>query len=150
MLEQYLADFPGCLLLVSHDRALLDRLTDCLFIFDGAGGVRAFVGSYDAYREELKAAKGSGSPPQAREERRRPERERKAGLSFKERREYDGLLEEISRLEEERSELEAGFALAVRAPAEAERGVRRYREVAALLEEKLARWEELGARAGEA
>ncbi|TFG60727.1 MAG: ABC-F family ATP-binding cassette domain-containing protein, partial [Spirochaetales bacterium] len=50
LLEDYLADFPGCILLVSHDRAMLDRLTDYLFIFDGEGGIKGFVGNYADYR----------------------------------------------------------------------------------------------------
>jgi ATP-binding cassette subfamily F protein uup len=50
LLEEYLEDFPGCILLVSHDRALLDRLTDYLFVFDGKGGIRGFTGSYEDYR----------------------------------------------------------------------------------------------------
>ena len=150
VLEEYLADFAGCILLVSHDRALLDRLTDYLFVFDGNGGIRGFVGSYDEYRELVREEKGRGTPPPVREDRQRAGRhERKSGLSFRERQEYGGILDEITRLEEERKELESGFAQAVQDPGQAERRVRRYREVAALLEEKLARWEELGARAGE-
>ncbi|HTO23909.1 MAG TPA: ABC-F family ATP-binding cassette domain-containing protein, partial [Spirochaetia bacterium] len=54
-LEDYLADFPGCLLLVSHDRAMLDRLTDSLLVFDGNGGAGAFVGDYEDYRSEREA-----------------------------------------------------------------------------------------------
>ncbi len=150
VLEQYLADFGGCILLVSHDRALLDRLTDYLFIFDGNGGIRGFVGNYAEYREMVKEEKGLRIPPPARGDRQKPGRhEQKKGLSFRERQEYDGLLDEIARLEEERKALESAFARAVQDPAEAGRRARRYREVGALLEARMARWEELAMRAGE-
>jgi ATP-binding cassette subfamily F protein uup len=150
VLEQYLADFTGCILLISHDRALLDRLTDYLFIFDGSGGIRGFVGNYDEYRQMVREQKGQRIPPPARGDRRKPGRhEQRNRLSFRERQEYDGILDEIAGLEEERKELEAAFAQAVQDPAEAGRRARRYREVIALVEEKMARWEELAMRAEE-
>ena len=158
LLEEYLADFSGCILLVSHDRALLDRLTDYLFIFDGEGGIRGFTGNYEEYRalrsEEQAAAAGRALPNVARSYRaaaepRRPQREKKAALSFKERQEYAALLSEIEALEKEQKELEAGFQKPAVDPAETQRSHRRYQEVLSLLQQRLARWEELAARAGE-
>jgi ATP-binding cassette subfamily F protein uup len=149
LLEEFLTDFKGCLIVVSHDRALLDRLTDYLFIFDGAGGIRGFAGDYEDYRArraEETALKAAAAP--AREVSRRPgRRERKAGLSFKERREYADLLGEISELEDEKRVLEAGFQTAAQDPAAIEKNHRRYRELASLLDAKLRRWEELAGRA---
>ena len=164
LLEEYLADFPGCILLVSHDRALLDRLTDYLFVFDGQGGIRGLAGSYEDYREleeemrlrrreeemrlrrreEQAAASTPGRPVAA--PRERPAR---AGLSFKERKEYELLVSEIDALEKEQKELEAGFQRPVTDPAGLERDRRRYAELLATLDGKLARWEELAARAGD-
>jgi ABC transport system ATP-binding/permease protein len=151
LLEEFLADFKGCLIIVSHDRALLDRLTDYLFIFDGAGGIRGFAGNYEDYRDERtrEAAERKAEAEQAKQPRRTAPRERKAELTFKERREYEGLLTEIEALETEKRELEAGFQAAVQDPAAIEKNHRRYRELEILLEAKLHRWEELGTRAGE-
>jgi ABC transport system ATP-binding/permease protein len=156
LLEQYLQDFSGCILLVSHDRALLDRLTDYLFVFDGAGGIRGFTGTYDEYRELQaedadpvgSAASRSSPAPRPAAPRRAP-REGKAGLTFKERREYEGLPDEIAALEAEHRELERGFQEVVGDPMERARNHKRYEELTRLIEAGLARWEELAARAGE-
>lgn len=158
LLENYLADFAGCIILVSHDRALLDRLTDYLFVFDGEGGIRGFTGNYEEYRAAVpggfgdaraadKAAAGRAAPQP--ETQRTSRREKKNALSFKERREYEQLLEEIAKLEEEKRLLEAGFQKPAPDQVERQRSHRRYHEVSLLIETRLARWEELGHRAGE-
>ena len=150
LLEDYLADFPGCILLVSHDRALLERLTDYLFIFDAKGGIRGFAGNYLEYREvaaeETRAARATGAAAKA-EPRRPARREKKTELSFKERQEFERLEREIAELEEEQKGLESLFQQPVRDPAEIEKSHRRYHESAALLETKIARWELLAGRA---
>ena len=151
VLEDYLTDFSGCLLLVSHDRTLLDRLTDTLLVFDGEGSIRPFVGSYDAYRAErdrsaatsrtTSKARPAGGPAPAREPRR--------GLSFREQREYDGLPDEIALAEEELKELEAHFGAATHDPAELAERTRRYHALRDEVTLKTARWEELAERAEE-
>ena len=146
LLEEYLDDFSGCILLVSHDRALLDRLTDYLFIFDGTGGIRGFTGNYEEYRALTTAT--AAPEPRPTVERPRTARE-KTTLTFKERQEYTKLLDEIASLEKEQKALEEGFQRADPDPAEMQKSHRRYQEIAHLLEKKLARWEELAARAGE-
>jgi ATP-binding cassette subfamily F protein uup len=162
LLEDYLADFAGCIILVSHDRALLDRLTDYLFVFDGEGGIRGFTGNYEEYRAAKSAgyrdavpggfgaaesAAGRASPQP--ETTRTARRQKTNALSFKERREYEQLLEEIAKLEEEKRLLEAGFQAPAQDQVERQRSHRRYHEVSLLIETRLARWEELGHRAGE-
>ena len=154
LLEDYLADFAGCIILVSHDRALLDRLTDYLFVFDGEGGIRGFTGNYEEYREEAAAAGRVSAPPYPAdsaqpETPRTSRREKTNALSFKERREYEQLLEEIAKLEEEKRLLEDGFQTPAQDQVERQRSHRRYHEVSLLIETRLARWEELGHRAGE-
>lgn len=149
LLEDYLVDFPGCMLIVSHDRALLDRLTDYLFLFDGQGHIRGFTGRYADYREmiaELRPAETR--PAEKAESRERPRREKKAELSFKERREYEALEGEIHALEAEQKQLEARFQEPTRDREELAADHRRYREIEGLLPEKLARWEVLATRAG--
>jgi len=151
-LEDYLNDFSGCILLVSHDRALLDRLTDSLLVFDGAGGARSFIGTYEEYRASVDAGAEKGAAAGSRREPpREPRRARKekGRLSFNDRREYEGILEEIEALEKEQRELEQSFQ---EQPADLEaraRSSRRYQVVLRTIEERIARWEELAARAEE-
>jgi ATP-binding cassette subfamily F protein uup len=147
LLEEYLADFPGCILLVSHDRAFLDRLTDRLFLFDGKGGIRGFTGSYEDYREALRD-ESAAAPPERPAASPRPRRE-KTGLSFNERKEYELLLSEIDSLEKEQKDLEERFQRAVTDPALLQRDRRRYGELLIELERKFARWEDLAGRAGD-
>ena len=157
LLENYLLDFPGCMMIVSHDRAMLDRLTDYLFIFDGKGGIRGFTGNYEEYRDaraeedaqaraEERALLDRGAPRGGAE---RPARREKATLSFKERQEYTALVEEITSLEGEQRELESEFQRPVQDAAAVGSRHNRYREVLALLEAKMTRWQELAERAGE-
>ena len=154
-LENYLLDFPGCILLVSHDRSLLNRITDSLFIFNGNGGIRNFLGDYRKYRELLreeqeeagsgktggagKAGQNSGAGIEGREKPKR----KKTGLTFKEQQEHDALLDEISRLEEEKDRLEKWFSGSTHDPKELERNTLRHKELETLIETKTARWEEL-------
>jgi len=152
ILEQYLESFTGCILLVSHDRALLDRLTDSLLVFDGRGRVERFVGSYDEYRRQAAAADGraqtqragsTGSDSQDTRRRRTPRR----GLSFREQREYEALPDEIDALESELQTLEAAFGEATHDPDELEERTKRYHALRDEVEAKTARWEELAERA---
>ena len=155
-LEQYLLDFKGCILLVSHDRSLLDRITDYLFIFNGSGGIRGFLGDYREYRDllwkEQKAAAGQTADRNNErgrgnsEEQEKPTR-KKTGLTFKERQEYEALLDEIGRLEEEKDRIEKWFSGSTHAPNKLKENTIRYNELETLIEAKTARWEELAERA---
>jgi ATP-binding cassette subfamily F protein uup len=146
-LEDYLSDFEGCILLVSHDRAMLDRLTDSLLVFDGAGGARGFTGNYEEYRAVAGSEKRE--PEASPRESYRPVRAEKAGLSFKERKEYGEPLADIERLETEQKTLEESFQQQSSDPIERGRNSRRYQELQVMLEQRMARWEELAVRAGE-
>ena len=162
VLEDYLTDFSGCLLLVSHDRTLLERLTDTLFVFDGECGIRPFVGSYDAYRAQTdrssaavdmtiggraaRPARGADGDSGA-DGTSTPVRDPRHGLSFRERREYEGLPDEIALAEEELTRLEAHFGAATHDPAELAERTRRYHALRDEVERKTARWEELAERA---
>lgn len=149
LLEDYLEDFPGCVLAVSHDRAFLEGLADSLIVLDGAGGAREFVGRYADYRAyEDKAASvstaaaGTAAPAVANSPRAR---ERK-GLSYAEGKELAALLDEISELEDEKAGLELLFSSSSPEPEELERANRRYPELLGLIDAKTRRWEELAAR----
>ncbi len=158
ILERYLDEFDGCILLVSHDRALLDRVTDSLWILDGAGGVKPFVGSYDEYlandSAETGPATGPATGPTAgagagaeRRPKKAVNREEKAGLSYREQREYERLPDEIAEDEAELQQLEEGFQQPAQDPEFLERQTKRYHELLAEVERKTARWEELAERA---
>ncbi len=156
LLEEYLSDFNGCILVVSHDRALLDRVTDYLFVFDGFGGIRGFVGSYEDYRNMVNDEKTEIARVE-REERsrgtsgsKRPvRRDAKTVLSFRERKEYERLFGEIAELEDEQRSLEASFQASEQSPEIIEQNTRRYPVVLSAIEEKTARWEALAQRAEE-
>jgi ATP-binding cassette subfamily F protein uup len=143
-LEDYLADFAGCILLVSHDRAMLDRLTDSLLVFDGMGGARGFTGNYEEYRAI--AGNGEGESETSPRESYRPAHAEKVGLSFKERKEYGELLVEIERLETEKKALEDFFQQQSSNPIERGRNSRRYQEILETIEQRMARWEVLASR----
>jgi ATP-binding cassette subfamily F protein uup len=151
LLEDYLSDFPGCVLAVSHDRAFLDGLADSLIVLDGEGGAREYVGRYADYRafaEESSGPENRGKAPKGKEPPDSSsvsrQRERK-GLSFAERKELGSLLDEIALLEEEKNSLEALFSSASPKAEELGKANRRYAEVIELIEGRTARWEVLAA-----
>jgi ATP-binding cassette subfamily F protein uup len=153
LLEDFLRHFKGTVIVVSHDRAFLEGMTDSLWVFDGKGNVTSYVGSYSTWREQQELLEqqetARPAPAQDRAKRETPKMQ-KQKLSFKEKRELDQLLPEISALEDEKAELEAAFsrldsALAKDGKAAAE-AHRRYEEVLRLIDEKTLRWEELAAR----
>jgi ATP-binding cassette subfamily F protein uup len=107
-LEEFLLAFRGCLVIVSHDRYFLNKLTDHLFIFEGDGLIRDHYGSYSQYRmqqdklrkEEAKVGGTAGGGP------RKKTRAVKTGRSWKEQQEYEGLEADIEALETEKASLE--------------------------------------------
>ncbi len=111
VLEDYLANFKGCLIVVSHDRFFLDRIVDHLFVFKGNGVVRDFPGDYSDYREavkaEEKAARVAAAESRSAEPNRRERpREQKARLTFKEKREMEQLEAALDKLASEKETLE--------------------------------------------
>ncbi len=102
VLEDYLDSFEGCLMIVSHDRYFMDKLTDHLFIFEGQGIVRDFPGNYTDYREEggFKANSNQKQKETKTAESKEPVKKTEAKkLSYNEQREYDSLEGEIAKLE---------------------------------------------------
>ncbi|HPS14693.1 MAG TPA: ABC-F family ATP-binding cassette domain-containing protein [Spirochaetales bacterium] len=170
-LETYCADFSGSLLMVSHDRLLVDRLATELIIFDGKGGVERFHGSYLDWKLEHDTARRAGSAQGAvqRSSTRRDQaqnaailteaeaptesggaashaNEPAAKLSYKEKHELAALLEEIDELEAEKHSLDELFQTPGTPPDALAKATRRYTEIAEVLPAKLARWEELASR----
>lgn len=162
ILEDYLAEFKGCVIVISHDRFFLDSIAYHLFVFEGDGKVRDFPGNYTEYRQwrdarekeartvqnprrnSSPAADADGSAQTARVSRGGIERAPK--LTFKERKELEALTEEIDRLTEEKQELERLFNSG-EVVADIDSKSRRYTELASLLDDKEMRWLELSEKA---
>ncbi len=148
ILEEYLKEFKGSLIIVSHDRHFLDRLVDHLFIFCGNGVIKDFIGSYSQYRDYLKeyekqqaAQKKSSQPEAALPPQTAPEKKRK--LSWKESRELEDLEKALSDLETEKASIEESLSGGLLGPDEVRKLSDRYSQVQALLDEKETRWLEL-------
>ena len=110
ILEEYLQDFPGCVIVVSHDRYFMDKVVDHLLVFKGQGEVQDFPGNYTQYREWAAlesdhscSARNSKTSVNANKSYRHDDRRR---MSFKEKREFEQLEREIATLEEEQRQLE--------------------------------------------
>ena len=146
ILEEYLLEFKGSLVIVSHDRHFLDRLVDHLFVFCGDGVVKDFIGNYSEYRSFIKdyeaAQKAAARPEKVVEERvKAPAAKRK--LTWKEQQELKALDEELPRLEAKKTDLEAKLSSGTLSPEELQSASTRYGELQSLLDEKELRWLEL-------
>ena len=158
VLEEFLLDFPGCLLLVSHDRYFMDKLVDHVFVLDGEGGVRDFPGNYTQYRTKADAEEKAASMEQAAAAKAAakqaadnqpaaPKGDYSKRLSYNEQREYDGLEEVIAALETEKSSLESAMSAASIDHEELSRLSTRLGDVTSEIETKTERWIELDERA---
>lgn len=152
ILEEYLKEFSGSLIIVSHDRHFLDRLADHLFVFCGDGIVKDFIGSFSEYREYIRdyeaglkaAAKDSprqSAAPATKERRQASSQKRK--LSFREQKEMEQLEKEIEGLTAEKAALEESLASGNLPYDELQKASVRTGEIISLLEEKENRWLEL-------
>lgn len=113
VLEDYLVNFKGCVIVVSHDRFFLDRIVDHLFVFKGNGVIKDFPGDYSTYRhcvaeeeKERKALENRDKPVAAEKPAGKQRSEQKPKLTFKEKREMESLEKELENLGNERGELE--------------------------------------------
>ncbi len=145
-LEDYITGFQGTALIVSHDRAFLDRTCDYLFIFRGDGSINGFFGDYSLYRQ-ISKDETSGKKEQpasfSREKTKDKPANKEKPLSFKEKKEFETLMEEIEILEEKKKLLEKSFTDPDLSHLEiAEKG-KEYDEISNLIDRKTSRWEEL-------
>lgn len=114
ILEEYLQDFPGCVIVVSHDRYFMDKVVDHLLVFKGEGEIQDFPGNYTQFRdfqkmkskEEEQQKSTKNSSPTANESKKDYRNNTKRKMSFKEKREYEQLSDKIAQLEEEKQQLE--------------------------------------------
>ena len=150
ILEEYLADFPGCVIVVSHDRYFMDKVVDHLLVFKGNGVIKDFPGNYTQYREwnslqskENETAKSDAkknNEPHPNRTREKPQRRK---MSYKEKREFEQLEQDIAALEAEKKRLEEELCsgtLSVEALTEKSK---RLPHLNAELDEKSMRWLEL-------
>ena len=109
ILEEYLQDFPGCVIVVSHDRYFMDKVVDHLLVFKGNGEIKDFPGNYTQYREfsrgEWREERGERIPPKG-ENKTSKETSSKRKLTYKEKREFEQLEKDIAALEEEQRMIE--------------------------------------------
>ena len=148
VLEEYLREFKGSLIIVSHDRYFLDKCVDHLFIFEGEGRIKDFVGQYSEYREYMKEredaerqAQRSAAQPKAQQQRTHDTSKRK--LSFKEQRELEELEHDIASLAEERTKLETELNAGTADYARLTEISSRIEEIIATTDLKELRWLEL-------
>lgn len=155
ILEEYLADFEGCVIVVSHDRYFLDNIVDHLFVLPGDGSVKDFPGNYSDYRLWLQQQDAEKKAQEAERTAKRTDnadtkpqsaRQRPAKLTFKERKELEQLEAELEALNAEKDALDALFNSGETIADIAEKS-QRYTELTALIDEKEMRWLELSEKA---
>lgn len=148
VLEEYLDNFKGCVIVISHDRFFMDRIVDHIFVFEGNGKIKDFPGGYSDYRnwkiekdkveqKESKERSKGKDEWKASKEQRRPVK-----LTFAERKEMESLTAEIDKLNAEKAEIEAYFNSGENLQEMASKS-QRYNEVKSLIDEKEMRWLEL-------
>lgn len=148
VLEEYLQDFMGCVIIISHDRYFTDKVVDHLLVFKGDGVIKDFPGNYTQYRDyqKLKSkededARQMAKKPQKEKAERRREGNRK--MTYKEKTEFERLGNEITQLEEELKNLESALCSGSLSIEELTEKSKRIPEVKELLDEKELRWLEL-------
>jgi len=145
-LEEFLLEYPGCILIVSHDRYFMDRMVDHLFAFEGNGVVRDYPGNYTQYREALlngliQDEKAAHQIMVDKSQPKAPTKE-KVQLSFNEKREFEALEKEIALLGEEKTTLESAMNAGMGYD-ELQNAAERVQVLVDLLDEKELRWLEL-------
>ena len=149
ILEQYLQDFKGCVIIVSHDRYFMDKVVDHLLVFQGNGLVKDFPGNYTQFREsekllektENERVKTENSSPTANGKPRLTEKKRK--LTFKERQEFEQLEKDIEALEQEKTDIESALSSGTASVDEITAMSKRLPLLNDELDEKSMRWLEL-------
>ncbi len=149
VLENFLSEFPGCLLIVSHDRYFMDRLVEHLFVFEGDGIIRDFPGNYSQYREStINSQQPVVNGQQSTDgntaiEAERTNKEKTRQLSYKEKREFEMLEKEIPELTKEKEAITEKLNSGTAPFEELQQLSLRIGEITQLLDEKEMRWLEL-------
>lgn len=148
VLEEYLQDYPGCVIIVSHDRFFMDKIVDHLLVFNGEGVIKDFPGNYTQYREweSLKpkeAQNGKKTADTDKKEKREFVGEQRRKKTYKEKCEFEQLGKDIAKLEQEQKEIEEALCSGTLSIDELTEKSKRLPEIKDALEEKEMRWLEL-------
>ncbi|WP_304059628.1 ABC-F family ATP-binding cassette domain-containing protein [Hoylesella loescheii] len=145
VLEEYLQDFPGCVIIVSHDRYFMDKVVDHLLVFKGGGEVQDFPGNYTQYRQwsQLSSLTDVKAAPAEKKEKPAYRNETKRKLSYKEKTEFEQLGKDIASLEAEQAEIEAQLSSGALSVDEITEKSKRLPILKDELDEKSMRWLEL-------
>jgi len=144
VLENFLIDFQGCLLIVSHDRYFMDRLVDHLFVFEGGGEIRDFPGNYSQYREWQKQQEATiGQNKIELPKQAHVQSPQKKKLSYKEQREFEILEKELSELETEKRSISEKLSSSQIPFDELQKLSKRIVEITIIIDQKEFRWLEL-------
>lgn len=151
VLEEYLQDFPGCVIIVSHDRYFMNKVVDHLLVFKGQGEVQDFPGNYEQYHEWLALQSKTDEPAAEANKGAKPKNDyhndTRKRLSFNEKREFEQLEKEIEALETEQKQLEEALCSGQLSVDELTEKSKRLPVIKELLDEKGMRWLELAERA---
>ncbi len=149
ILEEYLQDFPGCVIVVSHDRYFMDKVVDHLLVFKGEGDIQDFPGNYTQYRQwqvlqpQEMAQQKVSTPVKEQKGRRDGLVQERRKMSFKEKREFEQLEKEIAALEKEQHQLEEALCSGTLSVEELTEKSKRLPLLKDELDEKSMRWLEL-------
>ncbi len=146
VLESFLLDFPGCLLVVSHDRYFMDKIVDHLFVFRGEGIIEDFPGNYSDFRAYEDSAEPKNLSNVSNEKVNWKEKQVKEGLTFNEQKEFQKIEREIKDLEFEKKQIEQLFADGKVADTEIEKKANELQVIICKLEDKEERWFELSSK----
>ena len=151
VLEEYLQDFPGCVIIVSHDRYFMNKVVDHLLVFKGQGEVQDFPGNYEQYHEWLALQSKTDAPAveanKGAKSKNDYHNDTRKRLSFNEKREFEQLEREIEALETEQKQLEEALCSGQLSVDELTEKSKRLPVIKELLDEKGMRWLELAERA---
>jgi len=145
-LEEFLLGYKGCLVIVSHDRYFLDKLSDHIFVFEGDGKIKDHYGKYSQYKLEREKASSKEQKKEGveAEKPRKKEASKKTKLTFKEQQEYNKLEPEIEKLEAEKTSLESELNTGALDYEALNKKSQRVAELIELIDQKMQRWMELG------
>ena len=143
ILEEYLQDFPGCVIVVSHDRYFMDKVVDHLLVFKGDGEIKDFPGNYTQYREYSRNVECGRRTSFHIPQNNSPQNKEKRKMSYKEKREFEQLEKEIAALEAEQKQLEDALCSGTLSIDELTAKSKRLPQLKDELDEKSLRWLEL-------
>lgn len=145
VLEEYLQDFPGCVIIISHDRYFMDKIVDHLLVFNGNGDINDFPGNYTQYRmwQALQPKEAEKSGNAEKHEKKEYHGEQKRKLSFKEKRELQQLEADIEALEKEQKQIEEELCSGTLSVEDLTQKSKRLPQLKDELDEKSMRWLEL-------